>query len=210
MQYACIGVANVPVAVAATPTGSVTRTPEVAVEGDAVERMLEQVGAGEGRASPPPIGQWNPPLSGDMDLVIDIDGHWIHEGGEIRREALVRLFASILRYEEHNGYVLVTPVEKWRIRVEDAPFIATAMAQRNRNGRVVFCFATNVGDEVCADAQHPLQMVIRNGSPVPYIRIRDGLKARLSRPVFYELAEHAHANAGRHGVTSDGIFFPLQ
>ena len=180
------------------------------MEDDAVDRMLAQISAGKVRGSSPPIDRWDPPLSGDMDLVIDVDGRWIHEGSEIHREPLVRLFASILRYEDGIGYVLVTPVEKWRIQVEDVPFVATAMAQRNRNGRVVFCFATNVGDEACADARHPIEMGSRNGSPVPYILVRDGLKARLSRPVFYELAEHAHESAGRHGITSDGVFFALQ
>ena len=69
----------------------------------------------------PPIDKWHPELSGDIDIVIKSDGRWIHEGGEIKRHKLVKLFASILRREDDDEYYLVTPVEKWRVTVEDLP-----------------------------------------------------------------------------------------
>lgn len=78
------------------------------------------------RKGPPPVHLWNPPYCGEMDLRITRDGSWIHEGTPIGREAMVRLFASILKKEEGRFY-LVTPVEKLGITVEDAPFIAVDM-----------------------------------------------------------------------------------
>ena len=53
----------------------------------------------------PPLERWHPPLSGDIPIFIKADGSWYHDGGRIERDAIVRLFASILR---KNG------VSKWR------------------------------------------------------------------------------------------------
>lgn len=173
---------------------------------DAVQRMLEQIDPG----SRPPLDQWHPELSGVIDIRIDTDGRWFHEGGEITRFELVKLFASILRYEDDNGYVLVTPVEKWQIQVEDAPFIAVAMARRVEAGQQQLVFATNVGDEVMAGPDHPLAMGNRGGNRAPYIPVRNGLTAKLSRPVYYELAAIVEENSGETGVWSAGVFFALQ
>ncbi len=87
-----------------------------------INQIAEPEQAFKGRV-PPGFDQWNPPLSGDMDLVIKSNGVWLHEGDPIRREPLVRLFSTILRRENDGSYYLVTPVEKWRIKVEKAPFL---------------------------------------------------------------------------------------
>lgn len=81
------------------------------------DQLAKQVSA----ERPPPVERWNPPLSGDIDLRIARDGTWYHEGTAFQRESLARLFASILRRDEDGQYYLVTPVEKWRIQVDDAP-----------------------------------------------------------------------------------------
>src|SRR5690349_5215721 len=75
------------------------------------------------RRGPPPVHLWNPPRVGEIDIVIRKDGSWVHEGGVIGREALVRLFSTVLR-RDPDGVYLVTPHEKLKIRVEDAPFVA--------------------------------------------------------------------------------------
>lgn len=176
--------------------------------------MLRQIGA----AGRPPLDDWQPPFCGDIDICIRQDGRWFHEGAAIGREQLVRLFASILRYEAGLGYVLVTPVEKWRIQVEDAPLIATAMAVREQGGERLLCFAIQAGGQVCADAAHPLTMgqFVRDGEVAaglpgrPYIQLDNGLTASLSRPVYYQLSERVVACGGHYGVWSAGRFFPLQ
>ena len=173
---------------------------------DAVESMLSQVG----HFARPPLERWHPPLSGTIDIRIDADGRWFHEGVPMQRQELVKLFASILRFEDDEGFVLVTPVEKWRIHVEDAPFIATALVSRRCGGLPCLCFATNVGEEVCADASHPLFLRVSDGVSKPYLQLRHGICAKLSRPVYYELAGLAATRDGRYGVWSGGVFFPLE
>ena len=155
---------------------------------------------------PPPVHLWNPTHCGEIDIVIRRDGQWIHEGTPIGREALVRLFASVLRLDP-DGFHLVTPVEKLRITVEDAPFLAVR-ADRTADG---WRFLTNVGDEVTAGPEHALRVETDplTGAPAPYLHVRRGLQARLTRPVFYELVEAAESRDGELGVVSGGGWFPL-
>lgn len=164
----------------------------------------------------PPVERWNPPDCGEIDIVIDREGVWHHEGRPIRRPALVRLFASVLR-REGERYVLVTPVEKLGIRVEDAPFLAVAMAVEPEGageGAPRLVFRTNLDDVVACDRDHKLRVDIRaDGEPRPYVYIRRGLWARLTRAVFLDLAERAEERVvdGRRvfGVASGGAFFAL-
>ena len=55
-----------------------------------------------------------------FDIRIATDGRWFHEGDEIRRIEIVRLFASVLMRDNTGDYWLVTPVEKGRNTVDDA------------------------------------------------------------------------------------------
>ena len=146
------------------------------------------------------------------------DGRWYHEGNEIHRKALVKLFSTVLKRDSDGVFWLETPVEKGRIEVEDAPFIATAFTVDHADGatldtRPALRFTTNVDDHVPLDALHPLQMLPSpDGSSLrPYIEVRDGLLAKLSRPVYYELAARAVAgDDGRIGVWSHDHFFILE
>ena len=153
----------------------------------------------------PPVHLWNPPHCGDIDIRIRRDGVWEHEGRPIAREALVRLFSTVLRLDP-DGHHLVTPAEKLRIRVDDAPFLAVRV---DRVGGALR-FRTNVGDEVEAGPDHALVVEAGEaGEPAPYLHVRRGLRARLTRPVFYELVEMAEERDGRPGVASNGAWFPL-
>jgi hypothetical protein len=153
---------------------------------------------------------WNPASCGAIDIVIRRDGVWLHEGSPIGRKELVRLFSTVLR-KDPDGYWLVTPVEKLRIEVEDAPFRAVRVDRRD--GALVF--TTDVGDEVAAGPDDPLRVETDpvTGEPHPYVHVRRGLEARIERPVFYELVELAEERDGgdgpQLGVTSNGAFFPL-
>ncbi len=161
-------------------------------------RLFEAVSAAAERQDRglPPVHLWNPPLCGEIDIRIRADGTWIHEGAPIGRLALVRLFSSVLRKDE-DGFCLVTPAEKLRITVEDAPFTAIGM---ERDGEVIR-FATNVGDVVEAGPDHPIRIDQGpGGAPRPYLHVRGGLEALIARPVFYELVE-----MGEPVQTSDGL-----
>lgn len=157
----------------------------------------------------PPVHLWNPSHCGEIDIVIKRDGRWVHEGATISREPLVRLFSTVLR-KDPDGFHLVTPVEKLKIQVEDAPFVAVRVDQAGEALR----FVTNVGDEVEAGPDNPIRVETgADGEPRPYVHVRRGLEALIARPVFYELAELAQERdtpEGRClGVTSNGAWFPI-
>jgi hypothetical protein len=140
----------------------------------------------------PPVHLWHPTHCGEIDIVIRANGQWVHEGSPIGREALVRLFSTVLRLDP-DGYHLVTPGEKMRITVEDAPFVAVAFERVSDERGSVLRFTTNVGDEVDADAEHPIRVETdaETGEPRPYVMVRRGLEALIARPVFYELVDIA-------------------
>jgi hypothetical protein len=157
----------------------------------------------------PPVHLWNPAHRGEIDIVIKKDGSWVHEGGRIGREALVRLFSTVLR-KDPDGIYLVTPVEKMRITVEDAPFVAVRV---DREGEALK-FLTNVGDVVVAGPDNAIRVETdADGEPRPYLHVRRGLEALISRPVFYELVEMAEPRETDRGpvlgVGSDGAWFEL-
>jgi hypothetical protein len=167
----------------------------------------------EGRSSLPPIEQWNPPFCGDIDMRIARDGTWFYQGTPIRRQALVRLFSTILR-KDPDRYVLVTPVECVGVLVEDAPFVAVEMATTIEGSEQILRFRTNVDDWVAADAEHPLRFEIGEaGGLKPYVRVRGGLWALLTRGISRDLVARAeftaHDGTRRFGVASAGAFFPL-
>ena len=158
----------------------------------------------QSRQSLPPVHRWNPELSGDMDLVIDREGRWIHEGGEIKRTPLVKLFASILKYEEGEHF-LVSPVEKWRIKVFVAPFFITSFDMNTRRGEQAITCITSTGDNVVIGKDHPLWVDYNTstGEPMPLVMIRDGLTGLLSRNVYYQLVSLADA---KHAVKGKQLY----
>jgi hypothetical protein len=172
---------------------------------EGVAQAAKDAGA-SGERGLPPVWLWNPAHCGEIDIRIRKDGVWFHEGTPIGREALVRLFSTVLRLDP-DGYHLVTPVEKMKITVEDAPFIATRVDQEGE----ALVFQTNVGDTVIAGPDNAIRVEIDpdTGEPRPYVHVRRGLEALIARPVFYELVELATPKDGVWGVTSNGAFFPI-
>jgi len=154
----------------------------------------------------PPVHSWNPSHCGDSAMRIARDGTWFHEGAPIRRPAMVRLFASLLRREEDGRHVLVTPVEKLDIAVEDAPFVAVEARSEGRGRERRIAFRLNTDEPVVAGPDHKLHLVEGR----PYLTVRAGLEAAVARPVYYELAELAlEEGADPPGLWSDGRFFSL-
>jgi hypothetical protein len=159
----------------------------------------------------PPVEKWNPDHCGDSAMRIARDGTWYHEGSPIGRPAMVRLFSTILRREPDGRHVLVTPVERLDIEVEDAAFVAVEVKSEGAGEDRRLAFRLNTGDAVVAGPEHPL--VLRQGSegPLPYLAVRGGLEARVARPVYYELAELALAEGTEPpGLWSGGAFFAME
>jgi len=164
----------------------------------------------------PPVHLWEPDFCGDMDLVIKSDGNWHYMGTPIGRKKLVRLFSTVLRLDADGEYYLVTPVEKLRIKVEDAPFLAVEMdVVKNESGQSRLVFRTNVDDIVAADSDHVIRVQVDpgTGEPRPYVHVRAGMEALIARSVYYQLVDIATATE-RDGVEvllveSDGVKFEL-
>ncbi|MGB2287384.1 MAG: DUF1285 domain-containing protein [Porticoccaceae bacterium] len=148
----------------------------------------------------PPVHLWNPDKSGDMDLRIDREGQWIHEGDPIRRPALVKLFASILKREGDN-YFLVTPVEKWQINVDVAPFFMVSAEKLYRSGEQAIQLRSISGDQLLIGPNNPLWVDYdeANNQPVPLVTVRDNLNGLLSRSLYYQLVDWAHMESNDDG-----------
>ena len=158
----------------------------------------------------PPVHKWNPPFLGDIDMRIARDGTWYYLGSPIERPAMVKLFSSILR-KDGDDYVLVTPVEKVGITVEDAPFVATDFEVSGEGEAQVLRFQTHVGDEAVAGPDHPIRVAIDpdSGEPSPYVLVRANLEALIDRKSFYRLVEIGTHHDGWFGLWSGGQFFPV-
>jgi hypothetical protein len=179
-------------------------------EGVRVADLPAGLAALEKAGGRPPVHLWNPPDCGAIDIVIAADGTWFHEGRPIRRPALVRLFASILR-RDGERYVLVTPVEKLEIEVEDVPFLAVELrGEAVGTPGQALALRTNVDDWVVVGPDHPLAFADDgHGGLKPYVAVRAGLRARLTRPLLYELVELGEETPAGFGVRSRGAVFPM-
>ena len=161
-----------------------------------------------------PVHDWHPSHVANIDLRISRDGTWYYQGSPIHRVRLVKLFASVMRRDADDFY-LVTPVEKLKIQVDDAPFVAVEIEREGGGESQRRLFRTNVDDVVEASSQYPIRVVINplTGEPSPYILVRDRLEALISRPVFYQMADLAlmenSASSTEFGVWSCGCFFVL-
>ena len=169
--------------------------------------------AAKGRGIPP-VHLWNPPHCGDLDIRISRDGTWFYMGTPIGRPELVRLFSTILR-KDGDSYVLVTPVEKVGITVEDAPFVAVDFELEGSGQAQTLTFTTNVADTVKAGLDAPIRIERdpKTGEPSPYVRIRANLDALIDRKSFYRLVDigtsEIYQGKDWFGVWSGGQFFPI-
>ena len=138
----------------------------------------------------PSIHQWNPKKTGDMDLLIDRDGRWIHEGREIKRSKIVKLFSTILKLEQGN-YFLVSPVEKWQIRVAIAPFFIIDATRELRDAQQAITLKTSTDDIVVISNENPLLVdkTVVEGESTLLVKVRDNLMGFFSRSIYYQLID---------------------
>ena len=156
-----------------------------------IDKILANIKSGD--ATQATRREWQPSLQGTIDIRIAADGSWHHQGRRFQRDSLVKLFAGILRREQ-DSYYLVTPAEKLRIEVEDAPFIATVVDKIDASGTAAIVFTTNIGERIILDQAHALRVDIDADTqePRPYVHVRDGLEALISRSAFYDLLNLAY------------------
>ncbi|MBO6783428.1 MAG: DUF1285 domain-containing protein [Alphaproteobacteria bacterium] len=141
------------------------------------------------------------------------DGTWHYRGSPIERKPLVTLFSSVLTRDDDGQFWLETPVERGRIDVDDAPFVAVEVDVEGEGPGQRLIFRTNLDETVTAGPDHPIRVSFdeSTGEPSPYVLVRDRLEALLARPVYYALAELAveDPGSGALGVWSGGRFFAL-
>ena len=147
---------------------------------------LEQIADQIGQRKQPPVDRWKPENVGTIDIKIDAQGFWFHEGGPINRIELVKLFASILWYEAGQHF-LVTPVEKLAIEVEDVPYVI----QQAEFIDGAWLVTTNTLEQVVLGDQHVVELRLYQGLWVPYVNIRYDLWARISRSIYYQWVSEA-------------------
>ncbi len=177
---------------------------------DFAGHTLDQLATHIADARHPPVESWNPTHCGTSEMRIARDGTWYHQDVAIGREAMVRLFATVLRREPDGSHVLVTPVEKLSIVVEGTAFRALTMTMEGERDARRIGFALDSGDAVIAGPDHPLSVIDTPDGPSPRLAVRHGLEAELSRPLYYELADIALAEGHQPpGVWSNGAFFAL-
>jgi hypothetical protein len=186
---------------------------EKSLTGSPSEELKESLEGGLlGDKSGVPNGQL---FCGDIDMHIARDGTWYYHGSPIERRQLVKLFGSILKRDVQGDFWLETPVEKCRIQVEDAPFQAVEMSVDGGEQNQRLSFRTNVDDIVIAGPENQITVVIdsETGEPSPYLQVREGIEALITRAVFYDLVELAveEQDSGRTvlGVWSEGVRFTL-
>lgn len=176
---------------------------------------LAAAGKGRSAAGAPAASGPALPFCGDFDMRIGRDGTWYYRNSPIGRKPLAKLFSTVLRREPDGSYWLVTPYERGRIIVDDAPFTAVELNVEGQGRQQVLTFRTNLDDAVTADAEHPIRIAhdAETGEPSPYIMVRNGLEARLVRSVYYQLVdlgeERRVDGAMMYGVWSSNRFFPL-
>ncbi|MGQ0672885.1 MAG: DUF1285 domain-containing protein [Hyphomicrobium sp.] len=161
-----------------------------------------------------PVERWNPPYCGDIGLAIRADGVWEYQKSAIRRPALVKLFARVLRRDADGRHYLVTPAEKVDVTVAEAPFMAVELEVSGNGESQQLTFRTNVDDVVRCGPDHPLRFVTSgpDGGLKPYLLVRGRLEALVARALYYDLVElAAPAGEGRDvlGLWSGGAHFPL-
>ncbi len=187
--------------------------PSTSVPGSALARLTEALGPDATRKGLPPVERWNPPYCGEIDMRIAADGTWHYMGSPISRPALVRLFSTVLR-KDPERYVLVTPVERVGITVEDAPFLAVEMAVDGEGENRRIAFRTNVDDLVQVGPEHPLRFdEDEHGGVKPYVKVRGELWALVTRSLALDLIalgeEREVEGAATFGITSSGMFFHI-
>ena len=143
----------------------------------------------------PPVELWNPEYCGEMDLQIKANGDWYYAGTIFKRPALVKLLSSVLK-KENDDYFLVTPVEKIKISVEDAPFVLTQWHWQDDN-KTIMRVSNNVGDEFSLDETHP---ITQNAAGELYVIVRRNLLAKVHRNVYYQWIDLAKEVETKNGT----------
>lgn len=162
---------------------------------DILAQLADKIGS-EQEVGFAPVERWNPEFCGELDMEIKATGEWFYMGSAIKRQKLIKLFTTVLwrdakNSKNHNdGHYLITPVEKIKIKVEDAAFLAIDMLVDGQGKNQQIAFQTNLAGRVVLGNDHPIRFVHKDNQFMAYISIRYGLEAKLTRALCYQLADY--------------------
>ncbi|MBQ4839444.1 MULTISPECIES: DUF1285 domain-containing protein [Pseudoalteromonas] len=144
-----------------------------------------------------PTERWQAGECGVGEFLIDASGRWYHQGDEIKRLALVKLFASVLCRED-GAYRLKTPTETCVVSVDASPFVIVAwhecqIAAQYGIAATIIC-EDNLGRFWPICDTFPLYLDDYKGQQIPHLKLNYGLHARIDRNVFYQWVEIAELN----------------
>ena len=148
-------------------------------------------------------------------FLIDEYGEWYYMGSKITRKPMVKLFSSILTKDRDNTFHLRTPVEDVLVEVIDAPYLVTSLDIVNNNNLTYISLTTNVGVQFIVGKNNPIWVEEKDFSEelIPYSLVKRGLIAKVTRPVYYELAGFLDTknikNIEHTGIYSGKDFFIL-
>jgi hypothetical protein len=150
-----------------------------------------------------PTELWQPDYCGEIPLRIDSNGQWYYQESLIQRQKIVRLFASVLACDG-TDYFLITPHEKVKIQVDDAPFIITQWQVQQQQPEIIV-MQTNLGEQIPLSTDYPL--LLKGG--LPYIDLGKNLHAKVHRNVYYQWLEIAIQRGNTWLLDSAGSQFIL-
>ena len=146
---------------------------------------------------------------------INAQCEWYYKDSKITRHSMVKLFSTILVRDDDNTYHLRTPVEDVLVDVKDVPYMITEMFVTNKSNLSYICFKTNVDYSLILGRKNPLWLEKKDSSKelIPYVLVKKGLIAKVSRSVYYQLAELLEVkkinNKLHNGLYSGKEFFVL-
>lgn len=151
---------------------------------------------------------------GRIDIEINAQGEWLHQGAVIRRIGLQRLLEQSLLFVD-GDFVLRAPEQLLKIQVEDQPFLIVKLSCQGESEATVWSFNTASGMSYTINKEHPMELRPLPGQDLktPVVHIRDNLWGRLNRNCYYQLMEaiegQIHAGQLKEGVFihSDGQRF---
>ena len=147
----------------------------------------------------------------NYEIKIKSDGSWFHKGEKIKRLELIKLFSSALHFKKDGQHWLITPQERGLVEVEDAPFVIIDINCIGVGKSSECWFTTNIQEKFLLSLKYPLNIILnKKNEPRPYIKLDRGLKALITRPVFYNMVDLAVRDKNNdYGLWSDNHFFPI-
>jgi len=148
-------------------------------------------------------------------FLINEHGDWYYKESKITRHAMVKLFSTILVRDDDNTFHLRTPVEDVLVEVSDVPYIIKEMFVKNEGSLKYIYFTTNVDNILTVGIKNPIWLEKKKNKDelIPYVLVKKGLIAKISRPVYYQLMELLDKknikNIIYNGVYSGKDFFIL-